>query len=115
MALILREGDYVSDGKGGLRTAKGTEELLERLLWKLSVRRGSCPFFPELGSELHLLGRVPAGEREKLAERYVSQALAEEDVTVESVTLTQERERGRLTVCLTAQGESLTLTMEVTE
>lgn len=115
MALILREGDYVPDGKGGFRSAEGARELLERLLWKLSVRRGSCPFFPELGSQLHLLGRAAVGEREKLAERYVCQALAEEDVTVEGVTLTQEGERGRLTVRLSAQGESLTLTMEVTE
>ena len=32
MALILREGDYVPDGRGGFQTAEGAEELLERVL-----------------------------------------------------------------------------------
>ena len=75
MTLILREGDYVPDGKGGFQQVSGTEELLERILWKLSVRRGSFPFLPELGSRLHLLGRVPAKERTALAGQYVMEAL----------------------------------------
>lgn len=57
MALVLREGDYVPDGRGGFRSAEGGQEVLERVLWKLTVRRGSFPFLPELGSRLHLLGR----------------------------------------------------------
>ena len=57
MALILREGDYVPDGKGGFRTAEGGQELLERILWKLSVRRGSFPFLPELGGPRRDSGR----------------------------------------------------------
>ena len=41
MALILRAGDYVPDEKGGFQSAQGAQELLERALWKLTVRRGS--------------------------------------------------------------------------
>lgn len=113
MALILRAGDYAPDEKGGFQSAQGAQELLERALWKLTVRRGSFPFLPELGSRLHLLGRAPAGEREALAGQYVAEALADEDVTVDAVSLTQEGDRGMLTVRLLWHGEALTATVEV--
>jgi len=114
MALILRDGDYVPDGKGGLRTVRGSGELLERVLWKLSVRRGSFPFLPALGSRLHLLGRAPARDRPALAEQYVRQALADEDVTVTAVALSPAEEgKADLTVSLLWQGEELTAAVEV--
>jgi hypothetical protein len=113
MALILREGDYVPNGKGGFQQGTGAEELLERVLWKLSVRRGSFPFLPTLGSELYLLGRAGAKERETLAGQYVAEALADEEVTVTSVSLAQEGDGATLTVKLEWQGEELTATVEV--
>ena len=99
--LILREGDYVPDGRGGFWKAEGEEELLERILWKLSVRRGSFPFLPELGSRLHLLGRIPARERQALAGQYVMEALADEDVVVAGVELEGEE----MTLHLERRGE----------
>lgn len=113
MALILREGDYVPDGKGGFRSAEGRSELLERVLWKLTVRRGSFPFLPGLGSRLHLLGRAPAKEREALAGQYVREALADEDLTVTEVKLAQAGQQADLTVFLDWQGQELTLTVKV--
>lgn len=113
MALILRDGDYVSDGKGGLVTAEGAAELLDRVLWKLTVKRGSFPFLPELGSRLHLLGRAPVREREALAGQYVAEALGDEEVTVTEVTLVQEGTQARLTAHLEYQGEKLTVTVNV--
>ena len=111
MALILREGDYVPDGKGGFQSAQGAQEVLERALWKLTVRRGSFPFLPELGSQLHLLGRAAPAQRQALAEQYVVQALADEELTVTGVEIHQEGERGSLTVSLDWQGQSLELTV----
>lgn len=108
MALILRDGDYVPDGRGGFQTAAGAEELLERVLWKLTVRRGSFPFLPELGSRLHLLGRSPVREREALAGQYVAEALADEDVAVTEVKLVREGREVGLTVRLNWRGEELT-------
>lgn len=113
MALILREGDYVPDGKGGFRSAEGAEELLERVLWKLTVRRGSFPFLPGLGSRLHLLGRAPAKEREALAGQYAREALADEDVTVTEVKLAQAGQQADLTAFLDWRGQELTLTVKV--
>ena len=40
---MVRNGDYVNDGAGGFLRAEGTDELLQRVLWKLSIPRGSFP------------------------------------------------------------------------
>ena len=60
---MVRDGDYVSDERGGFRRAEGSEELLQRVLWKLAIPRGSFPLLPELGSGLHLLGRQKPSQR----------------------------------------------------
>ena len=65
MGLSLREGDYVPDGTGGLRRTGGQEALLERVLFRLTARRGSFPFLPELGSRLWQLGQLPAVAAER--------------------------------------------------
>ena len=57
MELMVRDGDYVPDGAGGFLRAEGSQELLQRVLWKLSIRRGSFPLLPDLGSRLFLLFR----------------------------------------------------------
>ena len=54
MELKLENGDYLPDGHGGLQQAG--EELLQRVLNRLSARRGSFPFLPDFGSRLYLLG-----------------------------------------------------------
>ena len=61
MGLSLRNGDYVPDGTGGLRRTEGREALLEQVLFRLTARRGTFPFLPELGSRLWQLGQLPAG------------------------------------------------------
>lgn len=113
MALILREGDYVPDGQGGFRKAEGAAEVLERILWKLTVKRGSFPFLPALGSRLHQLAGVPARERETLAGQYAAEALADEEVELREARLTREGERTLLTLKLGWQGEELTAMVEV--
>ena len=113
MELKIRNGDYIADGIGGERRADGAEALLERALFRLSVRRGSFPFLPELGSELYRHEKPSA--RAAAAKLYTAAALAEETaLTVEDVELT-ERGDGvmALRVLLTADGESAALEMTV--
>ena len=90
MGLSLRNGDYVPDGTGGLRRTEGREALLEQVLFRLTARRGTFPFLPELGSRLWQLGQLPAARRQSAAEQYVAEALAAEPgLTVEQVILTE--------------------------
>ena len=45
MELKIKDRDYVADGAGGLVRVSGWDELLERVLFKLSVRRGSFALY----------------------------------------------------------------------
>lgn len=115
MEFQLRNGDYVPDGRGGLRTLEGAEEVLQRVLFRLQARRGGLPLMPRLGSRLHQLTREKPAARRAVAERYVMEALEEEpDVEIREVTLTETGDgRGLLTVWLDWRGEPLTAEMEL--
>ena len=113
MELELRNGDYIADGVGGLRRVGGREALLQRVLFRLTARRGSFPFREDLGSRLWELGRVSAPER-RSARQYVTEALEAEPVSVEDVDLDQGRDgTAAVTVYLRYEGEALPVTVEV--
>ena len=110
MELMVRDGDYIPDGTGRFRRAEGGDELLQRVLWKLSIPRGSFPLLPELGSQLCRLGRCKPAQREALARQYVAQALEDEtELEVEQVSLAGD---GTLTVELSWQGEPVAVTVQ---
>ena len=44
MELELQNGDYVPDGIGGVRRVSGREALAQRIIFRLTARRGSFPF-----------------------------------------------------------------------
>ena len=100
MELKLQNGDYVSDGAAGLRRVEGAEALLQRVLFRLTAR-------------LWQLGTIPPAGRLPAARQYVAEALAEEPVSVEHVTLTEQGSRGFLTVELRYGSTPLSVTVEV--
>ena len=112
MALLLKDGDYVADERGGLRTVGGAQDLLQRVLFRLQARRGSFPFLPELGSRLYLLPREKPGDRQALARQYAAEALREEDVVTE-VTV-EDGTDGRLQVQVALMWNGERLEAEVT-
>ena len=114
MELELKNGDYAADGAGGLRRVWGREALLQRVLFRLTARRGTFPFWESLGSRLWVLGRVPAQERPAAARQYVTEALAEEPVSVRDVTLEPDGQgAASVTARLRCEGEDLPVTVEV--
>lgn len=78
MSMILQNGDYVPDGNGGFRGATEQEALLQRVLFRLSARRGGFALLPQFGSRLHRLPAERSSRRAELAKQYVEEALAEE-------------------------------------
>ena len=111
----LEGGDYVPDGMGSLTALSGAEEVLARVLYRLTARRGKLPFLPELGSRLYQLGREKPSARQALAAQYVTEALqGEPDLAVQSVELVQMGEDALLTVYLEWQGEELTVQLPLT-
>ena len=110
--LKLENGDYVKSGNR-LRLAEGRDALLQRVLFKLTARRGRFPFREELGSRLWSLSAVPRQQRQAAARQFVAEALAEEDLTVESVELTERGTVTVLTARLSCQGQKLAVTLDI--
>ena len=69
MTLKIQNGDYVTDGCGGLERVEGTQALLQRVLFRLKAHRGQFPFLETLGSRLWQLGQVSSGQRQAAAEQ----------------------------------------------
>lgn len=104
----LKNGDYIPSEKGGLTVVTGTDALLQRVLFRLTARRGAFPFLPQLGSKLYLLPREKPSARQALAMQYAVQALEEEtEVKVTGVTVKERDGVLDLTVALDRQGQAL--------
>ena len=89
MENLLRDGDYVPNGFGGFTRLYGTQEVLARALFRLTCRRGSFPFLPELGSRLQELGLEKPSAREAAAKIFCASALRDMELEVDDVRLTQ--------------------------
>ena len=104
----------MSDRLGGVVRLDNEQALLQRVLYRLTARRGGFPLLPELGSELYRLGRELPGERLSAARQYVAQALEPEEVTVKDVKLSSAREgQMDLTVELLYQGRDLSVALTI--
>ena len=112
MELQLKNGDYIPDEKGGVVRLDGDAALLQRVLFRLSARRGGLSMLPELGSQLYLLGRERPEARLSAAWQYAAQAVQPEGLTVEDVRLT-DRGGGRMDLTVWLRGEDAALTATV--
>ena len=111
MEMALRDGEYIADSG----TLEGAEALLQRVLFRLTARRGRFPLLPALGSRLYALGQERGAKRLSAARQYVAEALAEEAVTVTAVTLSEAGD-GRLRLAvelLSGEGDSLTANLVI--
>lgn len=113
MELELKDRDYIPDGFGGVVRGEGAREVLARVLFRLTARRGGMPFLPELGSRLHEVLREKPSARLAAAKQYVAQALEQEDVDITDVTLTDSGQRAQLVVTLVWKGETLSVTTQL--
>lgn len=111
----MKDGDLVPNGAGGFELVRAEQAVLQRVLFKLTARRGTFPFLPELGSRLHTLCREKPSARQGLAAQYVAQALEGEEVTVKDVTYTQTGERAQVTVRLEVRGTDADVSVQVGE
>ena len=112
MELKIKNRDYVADGAGGLRRVSGKEELLQRVLFRLTARRGGFALAPTLGSRLHLLGHEKPGNRQAAAKKCVAEALSgETGITVEEVSLAYDGDTSKLRVRLRYGDETLELSV----
>ena len=72
---------------------------MQRMLMKLTARRGQFLFMENFGSRLWTLDRLRPAERQAAAEQYVLEALRDESgLTVEQVTLAENGGKASMTV-----------------
>lgn len=110
----LQDGDYVPDGAGGFTRLSGAQALLGKALFRLTCRRGSFPFLPQLGSRLYLLAQEKPSAREMAARQYVAEALEDLQTEVTAVTLTPlSGGMMRVAASLRYQGQQLLAEVQV--
>jgi len=105
--LQMTQGDFVPNGAGDFCRLEGSQALVQRVLFKLTARRGTFPFLPKLGSKLHTLDREKESARQALCMQYVCQALEDEDVTVTDVLYSNRQGQAQVKVYLQWQGNAL--------
>ena len=111
----LEQGRYVPSS-GGLSRVTGAEEIAQRVMMKLTARRGGFAPLPEYGSALHtLLHTARPGAYETAAMQYIAQALADEpEVTVTAVEVrAADGETLGVDVHFTAAGQAFGTTLTV--
>ncbi|RHR10648.1 hypothetical protein DWX58_04480 [Pseudoflavonifractor sp. AF19-9AC] len=110
----LINGEYVPNGAGGLTTLEGAQEVLARVLFRLTARRGGLPFRPNLGSRLYQVLREKPSARQALAAQYAAEALEEEtDLKLSRVEWQDTENGGRVVVRLEWRGETLTAQVDL--
>lgn len=110
----LINGEYVPNGAGGLTSLEGAQEVLARVLFRLTARRGGLPFRPNLGSRLYQVLREKPSARQALAAQYAAEALEEEtDLKLSRVEWQDTENGGRVVVRLEWRGETLTAQVDL--
>ncbi len=106
MDTLLSSGDIALDARGRPTVISGVDELLQRALIRLTVKKGSFVYDPELGSRLYTL-RAGSVNLQETAESMVREALSPlTELTVNSVeTIPDDAlERLQIRVSLNAGG-----------
>ncbi len=113
MSLRLVNRDYAADG-GGLISDSGGEALLDEVLFRLAVRRGSFPFLSDLGSRMYLLRREKPSAWADLAAQYAAEALADlTGLTVSGAAVARQGDNLTAVLSLLWRGEELTVTADL--
>lgn len=93
MDTLLYHGDYKRDGRGFPVKISGMEEAVQRACIRLTVPMGNFVLDPNLGSRLHMLGRIQSINQEELALEYAREALlGMEDIRVISAKVDAQQQ-----------------------
>ena len=113
MEIQLFDGDYVRSGSG-VKELGGTDEMLERIAFRLKARRGGFALLPEFGSRLYELARIKKSERRLAAEQFIRQAMADEtDVDIRSIRVEEEAGVMKIDLELICDGGEYSMQVEV--
>ena len=110
MDTLLSYGDHATDVRGIPISISGPEELMQRALLRLGIRRGSFEYDRSLGSELYRLSRDTSSATRRAAQSYVQEALIPlPELTVGDVDYNIEGERMLISVQLSYESRNYLL------
>ena len=117
MELKLQDGRYTLSAAGVPETVRGAEETLQRVLMRLTARRGAFWPDPDYGSRLYTLSQLTPAQRAAAAKLFVAEALSDEpEARVTDVAFLPGGDGGAaasISVTLEAEGQTAKLTIEV--
>lgn len=108
MDTLFYQGDFAKDARGYPVPVAGFQELLQRALIRLKVKKGSFVHDPELGSELYTLqpGEVDLNTQALRLAREALKSIPNIQVQQVAVRKLEEPDNLELTVTLKAVGQS---------
>lgn len=107
MELKLVNGQYVPADYQGFSQVCRLDELAQRIIMKLTARRGRFLPLPNYGSRLYLLPTLKPSQRETAAWQYVIEALTDErDVELEKLEFNSDGELGILVLTFVYNGDT---------
>jgi len=110
MDTLLYSGDHATDARGMPFPITGTQELVQRALLRLAVRRGSFVHDRNLGSELYRLSRDTSAATLRAAKSYIQEALIPlPELAIGDVDCKIQGERMVITVELSHDGRRYSL------
>lgn len=113
--LDFEERDLAKTAQGWPISIDGVEEVAQRLMLRLTVRRGSFRLDPDLGSRLYAMPRGDSGRMERFARDAVEEALADlPEVRLEELSCRYDAAEDRAFVdCrFVWRGQNVDLTVE---
>ncbi len=88
MDFNISNGDYNLTPSGHIERVSGDEDIKQRILIRLVIRKGSFVYDEDLGSELYKLYREKRSNIPNMAKQYVIDALEPEtDISVQDVSV----------------------------
>ncbi len=112
MDTLLQNGDYAKDERGYPVTVSGAQELAQRVLIRLTTKKGGFAPDPALGSALH---RIKGAAFAADAQRQVSEAvLMVGGLQLRGITCTEQPQNAvRIDIRLAGQGAQPALSVTV--
>jgi len=114
LELKLVDGNYLPFKNGGLQSVRGIDETAQRIVMKLSAKRGQFLPMPEFGSLLHTLPLYKPSLQKVAAIGFVKECLADEpDIVIRDLDLLPLQDHISISLSITLNNRNINITTTI--